>query len=108
MRLDVDLILSTAEAIYHQIIAASHLTDDVRLILGIPTVCGDPEKPNSEDKGAQAKNGTEAKNGSPAKNGTEATSGTQAKNATQDEGNVKSEDPSMEEVMYQIGLDMHF
>lgn len=108
MRLDVDLILSTAEAIYHQIIAAPHLTDDIRLILGIPTVCGDPEKPNSEENGAQTKNGTEAKNGSPAKNGTEAKSGIQAKNETQDEGNVKSEEPSMEEVMYQIGFDMHF
>ncbi|KAI5633911.1 rab-GTPase-TBC domain-containing protein [Phthorimaea operculella] len=38
MCLDVDKILSTAEGIYHQILSAPHLTDNIRLILGIPTV----------------------------------------------------------------------
>ncbi|CAG4949391.1 unnamed protein product [Colias eurytheme] len=36
MCLDVDKILSTAEGIYHQVISAPHLTDQVRVILGLP------------------------------------------------------------------------
>ncbi|XP_045494744.1 TBC1 domain family member 15 isoform X1 [Colias croceus] len=35
MCLDVDKILSTAEGIYHQVISAPHLTDQVRVILGL-------------------------------------------------------------------------
>ncbi|XP_013180346.1 PREDICTED: TBC1 domain family member 15 isoform X2 [Papilio xuthus] len=38
MRLDVDKILSTAEGIYHQIVSAPHLTDQIRVILGLPTI----------------------------------------------------------------------
>ncbi|CAH1646457.1 unnamed protein product [Spodoptera littoralis] len=36
MCLDVDKILSTAEGIYHQIMSAPHLTDQIRIILGLP------------------------------------------------------------------------
>ncbi|VVC88126.1 unnamed protein product [Leptidea sinapis] len=75
MCLDVDKILSTAEGIYHQIISAPHLTDQIRIILGIPTVGGRPEpEPSSSE-----------------------------------ETNGKTDEQSdMEEVMYQIGLDMNF
>ncbi|XP_045494745.1 TBC1 domain family member 15 isoform X2 [Colias croceus] len=67
MCLDVDKILSTAEGIYHQVISAPHLTDQVRVILGL-----------SIDKKEPVATTTE--------------------NNRQD----------MEEVMYQIGLDMNF
>ncbi|XP_059055502.1 TBC1 domain family member 15 isoform X2 [Achroia grisella] len=35
MRLDVDKVLSSAEGIYHQIISAPHLTDQIRVIIGL-------------------------------------------------------------------------
>ncbi|KAG6454619.1 hypothetical protein O3G_MSEX008781 [Manduca sexta] len=35
MSLDVDRILSTAEGIYHQIVSAPHLNDQIRIILGM-------------------------------------------------------------------------
>ncbi|XP_021194321.3 TBC1 domain family member 15 isoform X2 [Helicoverpa armigera] len=38
MCLDVDKILSTAEGIYHQVVSAPHLTDQIRIILGLPTL----------------------------------------------------------------------
>ncbi|XP_026732450.1 TBC1 domain family member 15 isoform X7 [Trichoplusia ni] len=38
MCLDVDKILSTAEGIYHQVVSAPHLTDQIRVILGLPTL----------------------------------------------------------------------
>ncbi|CAH0702228.1 unnamed protein product [Spodoptera exigua] len=38
MCLDVDKILSTAEGIYHQVVSAPHLTDQIRIILGLPTM----------------------------------------------------------------------
>ncbi|XP_012548676.1 TBC1 domain family member 15 isoform X1 [Bombyx mandarina] len=35
MTLDVDRVLSSAEGIYHQIVSAPHLTDQIRIVLGI-------------------------------------------------------------------------
>ncbi|CAH2108610.1 unnamed protein product [Euphydryas editha] len=84
MCLDIDRILSTAEGIYHQTISAPHLSDNIRLILGIPTVSRpDGEYPEPEQN-------------------------TEAQNGTQTDGNVKSDEADLEEVMYQIGLDMNF
>jgi hypothetical protein len=89
MCLDVDRILSSAEGIYHQIISAPHLTDQIRVILGLPTVntststTSDPEEPTTSHKDHE--NGTSDANGISMYNGKD-----------------------MEEVMYQIGLDMNF
>lgn len=85
MCLDVDKILSTAEGIYHQIVSAPHLTDQIRIILGMPTLgastqSDQPDEPTESDGQA---NGTP--NGEPTMFGQD-----------------------MEEVMYQIGLDMNF
>ncbi|XP_075974891.1 TBC1 domain family member 15/17 [Anticarsia gemmatalis] len=83
MCLDVDKILSTAEGIYHQIVSAPHLTDQIRIIIGLPTLNiststhSDPEEQAST---SQRENGT-----------TDNMFG-----------------PDREEVMYQIGLDMNF
>ncbi|XP_053612479.1 TBC1 domain family member 15 isoform X2 [Plodia interpunctella] len=71
MCLDVDRILSSAEGIYHQIVSAPHLTDQIRVILGLPALGAAALGDDTTDKS----NGTR---------------------------------PDMEEVMYQIGLDMNF
>nr|XP_032514968.1 TBC1 domain family member 15 isoform X1 [Danaus plexippus plexippus]XP_032514969.1 TBC1 domain family member 15 isoform X2 [Danaus plexippus plexippus] len=47
MCLDVDIILSTAEGIYHQIVSSPHLSDQIRLILGLP-LAPKPEVPEPE------------------------------------------------------------
>ncbi|KAJ8721258.1 hypothetical protein PYW07_002033 [Mythimna separata] len=49
MCLDVDKILSTAEGIYHQVVSAPHLTDQIRIILGLPTL-GITTSSQSEDE----------------------------------------------------------
>ncbi|CAK1540745.1 unnamed protein product [Leptosia nina] len=50
MCLDIDKILSTAEGIYHQLISAPHLSDQIRIILGIPTASNkNPEDPSDTD-----------------------------------------------------------
>ncbi|XP_022123891.2 TBC1 domain family member 15 isoform X1 [Pieris rapae] len=63
MCLDIDKILSTAEGIYHQLISAPHLTDQIRIILGIPTAANDPndgdEESGSEDMGGDEEPGGE-------------------------------------------------
>lgn len=51
MCLDVDKILSTAEGIYHQVVSAPHLTDQIRIILGLPTL-GITTSNQSEDEEA--------------------------------------------------------
>lgn len=81
MKLDVDKILSTAEGIYHQIISAPHLTDEIRIILGIPTVANMPEAEVEPETSTQ-ENGENAEK--------------------------TSWGPDMEEVMYQKGLDLNF
>ncbi|CAH2077013.1 unnamed protein product, partial [Iphiclides podalirius] len=48
MRLEVDKILSTAEGIYHQIVSAPHLTDQIRVIIGLPTVGCPPQSDGSQ------------------------------------------------------------
>ncbi|KAL4710678.1 hypothetical protein ACJJTC_003314 [Scirpophaga incertulas] len=48
MCLDVDRILSSAEGIYHQILSAPHLTNQIRIVLGIPTV-GNVTDPDDEE-----------------------------------------------------------
>ncbi|KAM3963677.1 TBC1 domain family member 15/17 isoform 2-T2 [Aphomia sociella] len=80
LRIDVDKVLSTAEGIYHQIIAAPHLTDQIRLIIGLPTV------------GASSSDGDDEA----------------ATNGTNDRDDAAASGTDMEEVMYQIGLDMNF
>ncbi|XP_047530013.1 TBC1 domain family member 15 isoform X2 [Vanessa atalanta] len=60
MCLDVDRILSTAEGIYHQIISAPHLSDQIRIILGIPTVGSRPEpEPEPEPQTSQTNGNVE-------------------------------------------------
>ncbi|KAJ2950282.1 hypothetical protein O0L34_g11645 [Tuta absoluta] len=93
MCLDVDKILSTAEGIYHQVISAPHLNDQIRVILGMPTV-GTTSSTTSADTDAEPE--PEASH-----NGT--TNGT---NGYREPSAVFG--PDMEEVMYQIGLDMNF
>ncbi|XP_049868307.1 TBC1 domain family member 15 isoform X4 [Pectinophora gossypiella] len=64
MCLDVDRILSTAEGIYHQIVSAPHLNDQIRVILGLPTVGtttsvnSDEAEPEPETAQATHANGT--------------------------------------------------
>ena len=87
MCLDVDKILSTAEGIYHQVVSAPHITDQIRMVLGLPAL-NITTSSQSEDEPTTSK---------VAPNGT-----------------VKGEDKTgmfgqdMDEVMYQIGLDMNF
>ncbi|CAH0750484.1 unnamed protein product [Diatraea saccharalis] len=57
MCLDVDRILSSAEGIYHQILSAPHLTDQIRVILGLPTV-GTSTSSEEVASTSQADNGT--------------------------------------------------
>ncbi|XP_039751196.1 TBC1 domain family member 15 isoform X3 [Pararge aegeria] len=83
MCLDVDRILSTAEGIYHQIISAPHLTDQIGVILGIPTVSAKAEPEAESEPEAEPDEGAV-------------------------NGNNVTYNPDMEEVMYQIGLDMNF
>lgn len=80
MCLDVDKILSTAEGIYHQIVSAKHLTDQIRIILGMTPL--NITRSTSSDEATTQVNGTE------------------------DGLGIYS--PGMDEVMYQIGLDMNF
>lgn len=87
MCLDVDRILSTAEGIYHQIISTPHLTDQIRIILGIPTVGARPEP--QADSESEPEPEPEPQAGAA-------------------NGNTVAYNPDMEEVMYQIGLDMNF
>lgn len=88
MCLQVDKILSAAEGIYHQIISTPHLTDQIRIILGIPTVQTRPDPdPDCNTDLDQPE-----------------TSNSQIQ--TKVNGNTMTD--SMEEVMYQIGLDMNF
>ncbi|XP_046962059.1 TBC1 domain family member 15 isoform X2 [Vanessa cardui] len=64
MCLDVDRILSTAEGIYHQIISAPHLSDQIRIILGIPTVGTRPEpEPEPEPQTSQTNGNVETDRG---------------------------------------------
>lgn len=80
MSLDVDTILSTAEGIYHQIVSAPHLTDQIRVILGLTPLGGGAAPAEEADDGeTTTANGTTSMFGQ-----------------------------DMEEVMYQIGLDMNF
>ncbi|XP_026314754.1 TBC1 domain family member 15 isoform X4 [Hyposmocoma kahamanoa] len=60
MSLDVDTILSAAEGIYHQVVSAPHLTDQIRIILGLTPLGGGsapPEDTDDEDAPTTA-NGT--------------------------------------------------
>ncbi|XP_045534488.1 TBC1 domain family member 15 isoform X2 [Papilio machaon] len=102
MRLDVDKILSTAEGIYHQIVSAPHLTDQIRVILGLPTI----GRSYTEDSHSE----TEEKEASP-KAECSRTKETSRSNATTN-GNGTDQrvlfTPEADEVMYQIGLDMNF
>ncbi|XP_050347297.1 TBC1 domain family member 15 isoform X2 [Nymphalis io] len=60
MCLDVDRILSIAEGIYHQIISAPHLSDQIRIVLGIPTVGSRPEpEPEPEPQTSQTNGNVE-------------------------------------------------
>ncbi|XP_050561989.1 TBC1 domain family member 15 isoform X3 [Spodoptera frugiperda] len=87
MCLDVDKILSTAEGIYHQVVSAPHLTDQIRIILGLPTMSNSTSTHSGSDAPTTSKSET---------NGTKEDQGT---------GMFGQE---MDEVMYQIGLDMNF
>ncbi|XP_041987896.1 TBC1 domain family member 15 isoform X2 [Aricia agestis] len=59
MRLDVEKILSTAEGVYHQIVASQTIPDPIRIILGMPTV---PGPPTESDADTQNGNKTEPDN----------------------------------------------
>ncbi|XP_063359515.1 TBC1 domain family member 15 isoform X2 [Cydia amplana] len=86
MCLDVDKILSTGEGMYHQIISAHHLTDQVRIILGM-TPLNVSVSTNSDDEPT--------------------TSGANGMEKCENAGDPLFT-PGMDEVMYQIGLDMNF
>lgn len=85
MCLDVDKILSTAEGIYHQVVSAPHLTDQIRVILGLPTLNISTSSHSESEQASTSK----------VENGTD-----------RNERNMFGQD--MDEVMYQIGLDMNF
>ncbi|XP_026732446.1 TBC1 domain family member 15 isoform X3 [Trichoplusia ni] len=85
MCLDVDKILSTAEGIYHQVVSAPHLTDQIRVILGLPTLNISTSTHSESEQASTSK----------VENGTD-----------RNERNMFGQD--MDEVMYQIGLDMNF
>lgn len=85
MCLDVDKILSTAEGIYHQIVSAPHLTDQIRTILGLPTLNHSTSTHSESD---------------------EPTTSRTSENGTTESRSMFGQE--MEEVMYQIGLDMNF
>ncbi|GBP79556.1 TBC1 domain family member 15 [Eumeta japonica] len=96
MKLDVDSILSAAEGIYHQIISAPHLTNQIRIILGLPTLStstNTTDSLESENKEIDA-----AANSSQLSNG----------NRKAEETEQIYYRPEMEEVMYHIGLDFNF
>lgn len=95
MCLQVDTILSTAEGIYHQIISTPHLSDQIRIILGIPTVQTRPDLDQDRDL-AETR---------PVPGQSQAET---SKSQTQIQVNGNTMTDSMEEVMYQIGLDMNF
>ncbi|KAL0831600.1 hypothetical protein ABMA28_002382 [Loxostege sticticalis] len=86
MCLDVDRILSSAEGIYHQVVSAPHLTDQIRIILGIPPL--NTTTSTSSDE-ATTSNSVQQANGT-------------------GDGSAEAAERDMEEVMYQIGLDMNF
>ncbi|KAG6454620.1 hypothetical protein O3G_MSEX008781 [Manduca sexta] len=94
MSLDVDRILSTAEGIYHQIVSAPHLNDQIRIILGM--------EPLNMANSAHSGNSDRQEAG---------TSRTQTNgNETRTNGNEHTGPfgQDIDEVMYQIGLDMNF
>ncbi|XP_013187321.2 TBC1 domain family member 15 isoform X2 [Amyelois transitella] len=93
MCLDVNKILSSAEGIFHQIVSASHLTDQIRVILGLPTAGTSALSDSAGGTEGGADGGTEGGT-APAHGG-----GRPARGADQRQ--------DMEEVMYQIGLDMN-
>ncbi|XP_063618793.1 TBC1 domain family member 15 isoform X2 [Cydia splendana] len=86
MCLDVDKILSTAEGMYHQIISAHHLTDQIRIILGMTPLNVSVSTNSDDEPTTSGANGME-----------------KSENARDPLLN-----PGMDEVMYQIGLDMNF
>lgn len=96
MSLDVDHILSSAEGIYHQIVSAPHLTDQIRVILGMPTVNNTTS--NHSDASEDDDRPTTSK--------TLNTNGTCTNGEKSDSGSIFGD--TTEEVMYQIGLDMNF
>lgn len=93
MTMDVDKVLSTAEGIYHQIICTPHLTDQIRIILGMPVTVPAPnhveqEPPKTTSSTNLTVNGNDPATDSGSRNGFHGT--------------------EPDEVMYQIGLDMNF
>ncbi|XP_031770753.1 TBC1 domain family member 15 isoform X3 [Galleria mellonella] len=65
MRIEVNKVLSSAEGIYHQIISAPHLTDQIRIILGLtPLGTSAP----TEDDDAPEATGTNCKDNDAAAN----------------------------------------
>lgn len=91
MRLDVDKILSTAEGIFHQIVSAPHLTDQIRIILGLPTI-GRTDTEVNQDTEVSPKAECSRSKESSRSNGSD----------------QRVFAPEADEVMYQIGLDMNF
>lgn len=53
--IDVAEMISKAEGIYHQIIAAEHLTDAIRLIIGLP-ILGKPRSSGSHEVSPELSN----------------------------------------------------
>lgn len=95
MYLDVEKILSTAEGIYHQLISTPNLTDQIKIILGIPTVVNrDPVLDQSDES-------------EPIMEPKELASTDLLNQSDGSQSNGKPEQ-EMEEVMYNIGLDFNF
>ncbi|XP_030028884.2 TBC1 domain family member 15 isoform X2 [Manduca sexta] len=94
MCLDVDRILSTAEGIYHQIVSAPHLNDQIRIILGMEPLNMANSAHSDNSDGQEAGTSQTQTNG----------------NETRTNGNEHTGPfgQDIDEVMYQIGLDMNF
>ncbi|CAG4999604.1 unnamed protein product [Parnassius apollo] len=112
MRLDVDKILSTAEGIYHQIVSAPHLTDQIRVIIGLPTVGITTQTEADDDSGDESPTRQQGEGASHSRS--ESTSHLRSEAVTVNGNGKENNDqrvlftPEMDEVMYQIGLDMNF
>lgn len=83
MCLEVDKVLSSAEGIYHQVMSAPHLSDQIRVVLG--------HQPMSNSSSTHSSEASEE----PAP-------------STSHQTGLFGQDADADEVTYQIGLDMNF
>lgn len=83
MCLEVDKVLSSAEGIYHQVMSAPHLSDQIRVVLGHPPMSTSSSTHSSEASEEPAP-------------------------STSHQTGLFGQDADADEVTYQIGLDMNF